>query len=253
MIAAADGRECGAGPPAARFRAAIEYALTGDLRFLSHHDEQRMLTRALRRAAWPLAYSHGFNPHPRLTLPLPRTVGTASLCQLALVELDRDVRPRELFDSLSRVLPKGVELRGVIAPAARGTPHAVQIRYELRLDPADIDRALAGIAQALAARQIFVTRTYGPGKPPRPVEIRAFLTSLNVDGAVLRMHVACSGQASARPNEIVSALGLPGEVYDHRVQRVGVTWDMELAAPEGAPRPAPERTELGTQEDHHGA
>ena len=36
---------------------ALCFALDGALRFLSHHDELRMLTRALRRARWPLAAS----------------------------------------------------------------------------------------------------------------------------------------------------------------------------------------------------
>lgn len=253
MISALEGQEAGAMHAAGRFRAAIEYALRGDLRFLSHHDEQRMLTRALRRADWPLAYSQGFNPHPRLTIPLPRPVGTASSCQLALVELDREARPAELLASLARVLPPGVELRRIVSPAVRGTPHAVAIDYELPLDPADVETARAGVERVLGARQIFITRTYGPGKPSRPVDIRAFLTSLKVDGEVLRMHILCSGQASARPKEIVSALGLPDEVYHHRVERVGVTWDTELAAPDEAPRSASERTELGTQEDHDDA
>ena len=69
------------------FRVALSYALNGELRYLSHRDELRMLTRALVRARWPLRYSRGFNPIPRLTLTLPRSVGTASECQLALVEL----------------------------------------------------------------------------------------------------------------------------------------------------------------------
>ncbi len=67
---------CGAG----RLRAALEFALAGDLRFLAHHDELRLLTRALVRAGWPLAYSQGFNPRPRLVLPLPRGNWRSSSC-----------------------------------------------------------------------------------------------------------------------------------------------------------------------------
>ncbi|MBU0616609.1 MAG: DUF2344 domain-containing protein, partial [Planctomycetes bacterium] len=40
-----------------RHAVACCFALGGDLRLLSHHDELRMLARALRRAGWPLAYS----------------------------------------------------------------------------------------------------------------------------------------------------------------------------------------------------
>ena len=61
---------------------AFEFSVTGDLRFISHRDTVRVFQRALARAALPVAYSEGFNPHPRLSLPLPRAVGVASEAEL---------------------------------------------------------------------------------------------------------------------------------------------------------------------------
>ena len=37
-----------------------------------------MFQRAFIRASVPLAFSSGFNPHPRLSIPFPRSVGTQS-------------------------------------------------------------------------------------------------------------------------------------------------------------------------------
>ncbi|MCK4342628.1 MAG: TIGR03936 family radical SAM-associated protein, partial [Phycisphaerae bacterium] len=104
-------------PAGERFRVAMEYALGGDLRFLSHHDELRLLARAVVRARWPVAYSRGFNPLPRLVVPLPRSLGTAAECQLALVDLGVPRRPEDLFASLSSALPAGCRLLRIIAPA----------------------------------------------------------------------------------------------------------------------------------------
>src|SRR5688500_18197192 len=105
-----------------RIRAAIEYVIDGDLRFLSHHDEIRLMTRALIRAAWPIACSSGCNPQPRLSLPLPRRLGTASMSQWAVVDLAEARPARELFDSLASAAPQNVPICGFTSPIAPGTP-----------------------------------------------------------------------------------------------------------------------------------
>ena len=84
-----------------RHAATMCYSLDGDLRFISHHDELRMLVRALTRARWPLAYSQGFNPKPRVVIPLPRSVGMASECVRATVQLKEPAATTELFDQLA--------------------------------------------------------------------------------------------------------------------------------------------------------
>ena len=46
----------------------ICYAKTEEGRFLSHLDLARTMERVLRRAEVPLAFSEGFNPHPKICL-----------------------------------------------------------------------------------------------------------------------------------------------------------------------------------------
>ena len=61
-----------------RCRCALEYTIGGDLRFISHRDTLRLFQRAVARAALPVRFTEGFNPHPRMMIPLPRPVGVAS-------------------------------------------------------------------------------------------------------------------------------------------------------------------------------
>ena len=68
---------------------AFAFSVTGDLRFISHRDTIRVFQRALARASLPVRYSEGFNPHPRLSLPLPRPVGVASEAEIIIVEFDQ--------------------------------------------------------------------------------------------------------------------------------------------------------------------
>ncbi len=245
---------------AERFRAALEYAIAGDLRFLSHHDELRMLTRALARAKWPLAYTQGFNPRPRLTLALPRSLGTWSACQLALVELREPRSPAVLFGSLAGVLPAGCRLRKVTAPLPPGTPHAQRATYEVELEAADAARIAARIGEVMAQASVVVQREGGPDKPSRPYEIRPYIVNLELDGRVLRMVLHVTQQGSARPSEILTAFGLAAEEYNHQLRRAAVQWDMELAGPIAGPaaherkpleqKTHPEEVEKSVQDGH---
>jgi len=234
--------------PAERFRVALEYAIVGDLRYLAHHDELRMLTRALVRAKWPLAYTHGFNPRPRLTLALPRNLGTESTCQLAVVELSAPCPPAELFARLAAVLPGGCRLQRVCAPLPPTTPHAQRATYEVELAPRDAAVAASQIAALLARPSVVVERVGAPNEPSRPFEIRPYIDRIELAGGALRLTLRVTPQGSARPAEVLTALGLAPDEYSHRLRRTAVQWDIELSGPPTGPA-AHERKPL-EQETH---
>lgn len=234
--------------PAQRMRVAVRYTIEGDLRYLSHHDELRLLIRALVRARWPLRYSQGFNPLPRLMLPLPRSVGMASTCQWAVVEL-REPRPaEELSRRLGAVLPRGMSLQQLIAPAPAGTPHAVGVTYAVTLHPRDAEAIGPRLDDVLALEEILVQRNGDARRATRPLDIRPFVEALTLDGSVLRIHLRCDAQRTARPSEILTVLGLAGDAYNHCVCRSEVRWDMEMVGPGGGPV-APEGIQLGRAEE----
>jgi radical SAM-linked protein len=232
-----------------RFRVAIEFAITGDLRFLAHHDELRLLTRALVRSGWPLAYSHGFNPRPRLTVPLPRNLGTAAMCQVALVELREPRRPDELRASLAAQLPAGCELLGVIAPAPAATPHPQGVTYELDLSAEHADGLVPRLQQLLTRESVPIQRDAGPEKPGVLIDIRPYIDQLELNGRRLRFVLRFAEQRTARPSEVITELGLPAADYNHRLRRVAVQWDMELTGPIDGPATR-ERNCIGNEEDN---
>jgi radical SAM-linked protein len=238
-----------AAPRPRRMRAALEYALTGDLRYLAHHDELRMLTRALVRAGWPLAYSGGFNPRPRLTLPLPRNLGVAAECQVAVVDLAEPRPSGELAKSLAGQLPGGCVLHRVMAPAPSATPHPRGVVYEIDLDSADLTGLADRCAALLAQPAIVVERESAPGRPTRPIDIRPYLIQLALTAGSLRMELAFVEQRTARPAEVLTALGLAAARCTHRLRRAAVHWDMDIAGPCVGPA-MHERNDFDDEEDH---
>jgi radical SAM-linked protein len=248
MPAPANPFSAPAARPAQRIRVLLRYGVAGDLRFLSHHDELRMLARALVRARWPVAFSQGFNPLPRLTIPLPRSVGVAADEQLALVDLRLPRSGEELAASLRATLPAGCPLREVGSPPAGGSPQPQSVVYELALDGGDAAVLGPRLAALLAAESLPISREYGPGKPARPFDLRPFVETIVLDGLVLRYRLRFTEQRTARPSEVNQALGLSAADYNHRLRRAQVAWNWPSAGP--AERPAPqERIGIGKAEE----
>src|SRR3990172_12933571 len=93
-----------------RYRWLFAYSIDGDLRFISHHDTLRLFRRALARADLPVRHSEGFNPHPRLMIPLPRPVGVASCAEVIVVETERPIDPDDALQRLERQTPEGIAM-----------------------------------------------------------------------------------------------------------------------------------------------
>jgi radical SAM-linked protein len=104
-------------------RLRIRYAKVGKIRWTSHRDVARMWERAFRQTRFPVAYSSGFSPRPRISFGLALPTGHESVAEY----LDVDVADGEapalagLTESLSTGLPAGVDAVAV-ASISPGTP-----------------------------------------------------------------------------------------------------------------------------------
>ena len=93
-------------------RLSFSFARKADLAHISHLDMMRLLLRALRRSGLPIAYSQGYNPHPRLTLALPLPLGVTASEEYGEVYFTESVGPELFLGKLSRQLPQALELTG---------------------------------------------------------------------------------------------------------------------------------------------
>ncbi len=221
--------------PAPAPRVLVRYGIDGDLRFISHHDEIRMLTRAIVRAGWPLAYSGGFNPAPRLAILLPRPVGMAARNQLALVRVTTDVAPAALAAALVEALPRQFLLEDVATVPPGVAPRPQTATYELEVAPEDRATLPDRIVGFVARADWRVDRVDRDGHRRGWVDIRPAVREMELDESTLRITLNLEAGVSARPEELLAALGLAGEAYGHRWVRARVLWNIQ---PAGEPRPA---------------
>ena len=85
-------------PPVQRLR--VRYAKRGRLRFTSHRDFSRAFERAVFRARLPMAYSSGFNPHPRISYAGAAPTGSASEAEYLELALAEVVDPASVHAAL---------------------------------------------------------------------------------------------------------------------------------------------------------
>jgi radical SAM family uncharacterized protein len=95
-------------------RARLSFAKTGKMKYLSHLELIRAMTRAIRRAGMPVVYSQGHHPLPRLAFSQPLPVGIESLDERMDVELEGYSRaPERIANGLNTVLPGGLKVSNV--------------------------------------------------------------------------------------------------------------------------------------------
>ena len=221
----------------------IWYAVTGDLRFLSHHDMMRTMERAATRAQLPLAYSQGFNPRPILSLVCPRPVGVATRDDLLAVSLDGTVQDREVLGRLNRHAPRGMEFFRAGTLEGRCTPRAARVVYELALS-APADRDVAGRLADLNQQEAWpIERRTRPRhrkrrSPPtaRSLDLKPLVAEIACGNRTLRWTLVPQGDRWARPGELLELLALDPRADLARVVRTGVQYH---PTPQPQARPGP--------------
>ncbi len=173
-------------PPAQRIR--LRYARRGPVRFTSSRDFGRILERAIRRAAIPMAYSSGFTPHPRISYANAAPTSAASEAEYVELALARRCDPAKVVVALNNVLPHGF----VVLDAAEARPDSLAdllqaSDWEINLDDTASGLLAEACASLLAAEEAEVERMTKNG-----------MRTFDVRGAVLDIRAAGEGRIELR-------------------------------------------------------
>ena len=101
-----------------RFR--IRFAKFDLLRWIGHHDLQRLWERMLRRNQLQLLISDGFHPRPRISFPSALALGVEGLDEVVEIELAQTITAEELRLLLVRDGQPGLTIGEVTLMATKG-------------------------------------------------------------------------------------------------------------------------------------
>ena len=87
------------------------FSKTGLMRYISHLDLMRLLTRAMRRADLPLKMTQGFSPHPKLSIKRALKLGIESENEEAAILLKEPIIPETFRLRLQEQLPEGITIK----------------------------------------------------------------------------------------------------------------------------------------------
>lgn len=99
---------------ALKVRYLIKFTKGSEVKFVSHLDIMRTIQRTFKRAALPVDYSKGFNPHMKLSIAQPLSVGMYSLGDYLDIEFKEAVDINEIERKFNENSTKNIKLLKVV-------------------------------------------------------------------------------------------------------------------------------------------
>lgn len=113
----------------------IFYTKTGRMKFVSHLDMNRLMTRVIRKAGIPVWYTEGFNRHIYINYAVPLSLGFEGVYEIMDIRLiDDGFSFEDLLKSLNAAAPEGIEFLRADTPVLP-TKDIFFAEYELTFDP----------------------------------------------------------------------------------------------------------------------
>jgi radical SAM-linked protein len=190
----------------------IRFTKQDDLRWISHRDLIRLWERLFRRAGVALSMTEGFHPKPRMNFPSALAVGIAGTDEMLEVDLAEEYNADSLKSLISPELPPGMNLGEIeFLPAPDRKAQATSVTFEVSI-PLERREALAAkIAEVLQMATLPIERE---GRKT-PLDLRPLIADLSLaDNGSLQIRLTVDREGSARPREVLEALGVADLEYE---------------------------------------
>lgn len=186
-----------------------------EISYTSHLDVQRTLQRAFRRAELPLAYSKGFNPHPKLSFATALATGYTSDGEWFEVELDRPIEPQAFIERVNPALPDGMRVVeafeaddsiDTLSKLIRAARYELTVHFDGAVAAQDVRSALDSI---MGSEPVIVDKKTKSGIKPtdiRPDILEASVKEVSDTSATLLVVGTLTAAGGLRAETFVRAL-----------------------------------------------
>jgi len=205
-------------------RLRIRFNRGEELKYISHLDLMRLWQRVLNRAGIALAYSEGFNPHPRMSMAAPLALGVTSEAELMDIVLAKFISPHTFTTAIGRQLPRGVSISGVFNTALNMPSLQSQLRHAEYAVGISTEKGRPEIEAAMTdlLEKESLPWQHQRDTGPRKYDLRALIDDLwlidwQKGGCNIGMRLRSDSNGSGRPEQVAAALGF--ESYPESIHR----------------------------------
>ena len=183
----------------------LRFSKTGRLKYISHLDINRAMSRALKRAQIPLWYTEGFNPHPYMSFSLPLSLGVESLCESVDLRIIGDITNDEIKNRLNNVLPQDIKIVDVYDDF-RDNSEIVYSNYVYKFEFKDNEAAFEKIKNVLSSDEIIALKKGKQGRKRvmKETNIKSFIDKYSIsirnDVIVLNIRLLAGPKKNLNPS-----------------------------------------------------
>ena len=158
----------------------LRFSKTGQAKYISHLDTNRVFSRALARAKIDLWYTQGFNPRPYLSFSLPLSLGVESYCENVDLRILDDLTDEEIKERMNNALPLGIRIVDVYEDFM-DCHDIVYSDYVYKFEFKDNETALEKIIAVLESNEILAQKKAKQGKRRilKETDIKQFIVKYN--------------------------------------------------------------------------
>ena len=159
----------------------LRFSKTGQAKYISHLDTNRVFSRAFARAKLNLRFTQGFNPHPYMSFSLPLSLGVESLCENVDIRILDDISNDEVKKSVNDALPLGIRILDVYDDFM-DCHEIVYSDYVYKFEFLDNEKALEKIKEVLQSDTIMAQKKGKQGKRRvlKETDIKQFIEKYSI-------------------------------------------------------------------------
>ena len=191
----------------------------GSMKFISHLDLARSVTRALFRTELPIYYTEGFNPHPKIVFALPLSIFQESEYEIFDFALYTPVPFAEIEEKLKKAFPE-LEIFKVTKPKFKlkeVSSASYKIALTTTLTADEISEKLKAPVNVLKKTK---SKTEITDISPQIEEYKVYSEGANV---IIEAKVTSKASSILNPQYIVNYLG--DDVTDSSITRTALYHD----------------------------
>ncbi len=186
----------------------FKFYKVGNLKYISHLDLVRTMSKIIVRAGLPLWYSEGFNPKPKMVFAAPLSTGTESKCEYLELRLSERIDPDEAMRRINANMTEEMQVTKAYYPNNK-LGDMKWLSYTITVKTNGASEALADKCnEVFASESIIVEKKSKSGL--KEADIRPLIKSASTVcvGELLKISCTLSADAASflNPEYLVKAL-----------------------------------------------